>query len=276
MKLLAIDIGNTNVTFGVFDEEELMGTWSASTVATATSDELALQATGLLALGNERLEEVEAVAVASVVPRLTETVQQMFDWHMGVAPYVLDARSLAGALEIRIERPTEAGADRLANALAVRREMETPAIVVDLGTSTNFDVVSADGAYVGGAIAPGLGLSLEALASRAAKLPPIAPRRPARAIGTTTEQAMQSGAVIGYMGLVSGILATIRDELLAPPATARGVTVVATGGYAREPWVREMADIDRIDHHLTLRGIRYAWEAWQATARQSAREEVAG
>ena len=133
--------------------------------------------------------------------------------------------------------------------------------MIDLGTSTNFDLVDADGAYIGGAIAPGMGLSLEALVGRASKLPRIELRRPPSAIGANTVHAMQSGAVLGYIGLVSGLLTALRGELVERSPAGSRVTVVATGGYTHQPWLREVPGIDAVEPDLTLRGIRYAWQA---------------
>jgi type III pantothenate kinase len=275
MKLLAADIGNTNLTFGLFEAERLVGSWRATTRSTATADELAAQLSELLALDGHRLDELGAVAIASVVPPVTATLERLVRERLAIEPITVDAATLAGVLEIRIDRPAEAGADRLANALAARIEVGGPAIVVDLGTSTNFDIVSHDGAYIGGAIAPGMGLSLEALAGRASKLPRIELRRPPSAIGANTVHAMQSGAVLGYIGLVSGLLTALRGELLErSPANAR-VTVVATGGYTFEPWLAEVPGIDAIEPDLTLRGIRYAWEASTRGAPTPAQEEHA-
>ena len=259
MHLLAADIGNTNVSIGLFEDERMVHSWRAITRATATPDEVAATLSGLLALDGHRLDELDAVAIASVVPPLTETWERLVDERVGVAPWIVDAASLEGVLEIRIDRPAEAGADRLANALAARIERGGPAIVIDLGTSTNFDVIDAEGAYIGGAIAPGLGLSLEALVGRASKLPRIELRRPPSAIGANTIHAMQSGTVLGYIGLVSGLLTALRGELVErSPAGAR-VTVIATGGYTHQPWLREVPGVDAVEPDLTLRGIRYAW-----------------
>ncbi len=227
--------------------------------------------TGLLALDAHRLDELDAVAIASVVPPLTETWERLATERIGVDPAILDASTLEGILEIRIDRASEAGADRLANALAARIEFGGPAIVIDLGTSTNFDLIDADGAYIGGAIAPGMGLSLEALVGRASKLPRIELRRPPSAIGTNTVHAMQSGAVLGYIGLVSGLLTALRTELAErSPADSR-VTVIATGGYTHQPWLREVSGIDVVEPDLTLRGIGYAWSALRDRERTSAR-----
>jgi type III pantothenate kinase len=275
MQLLAADIGNTNLTLGLFDGERLAGAWRATTRASATADELAAQMADLLALDDHRLGDVGAVAIASVVPPVTATMERLARERIGVDPLIVDAAALRGTLEIRIDRPAEAGADRLANALAARTEFGGPAIVVDLGTSTNFDLVSHDGAYIGGAIAPGMGLSLEALVGRASKLPRIELRRPPRAIGANTIHAMQSGAVLGYIGLVSGLVTALRGELAEQsPADAR-VTVIATGGYTFEPWLLEVPGIDAIEPDLTLRGIRYAWEAARTAAPAQRGEEHA-
>ncbi len=261
MKLLAADIGNTNVTMGLFEDDRLVRSWRTITRANATPDEVAATLTGLLALDAHQLNELDAVALASVVPPLTETWERLVIERIGVEPTIVDAVSLEGTLTIRIDRPAEAGADRLANALAARVEFGGPAIVVDLGTSTNFDLVDADGAYIGGAIAPGMGLSLEALVGRASKLPRIELRRPPSAIGTNTVHAMQSGTVLGYIGLVSGLLTALRGELVERSPSGARVTVIATGGYTHQPWLRDVPGIDAVEPDLTLRGIRYAWQA---------------
>ena len=157
MKLLAADIGNTNVTIGLFEDDRLARSWRAITRANATADEVAAMLSGLLALDAHRLDELDALALASVVPPLTETWERLAAERIGVEPAIVDAAALDGILDIRIDRPAEAGADRLANALAVRTEFGGPAIVIDLGTSTNFDLVDADGAYIGGPSPPAWG-----------------------------------------------------------------------------------------------------------------------
>jgi type III pantothenate kinase len=261
VKLLAADIGNTNTSIGLFDDDRLGRSWRAISRATATPDEVASMLSGLLALDGHRLDEMDAVAVASVVPPLTETWERLVTERIGLEPAFVDASTLDGILEIRIDRPAEAGADRLANALAARNEVGGPAIVVDLGTSTNFDLVDANGAYIGGAIAPGMGLSLEALVGRASKLPRIELRRPPSAIGANTIHAMQSGVVLGYIGLVSGLLTALRGELVERSPSGSRVTVLATGGHIHQPWIHEVPGIDAFEPDLTLRGIRYAWMA---------------
>jgi type III pantothenate kinase len=258
--LLALDIGNTNVTMGLFRDAELAGSWRATTRAGATADEAATMVEGLLGLDGRALNELDAVAIASVVPPLTDSFSAFVRERLRVEPLIIDAAALDGILAVQIDRPAEAGADRLCNALAAATEFGGPAIVIDLGTSTNFDVVDSGGAYIGGAIAPGLGLSLEALVGRASKLPRIPLRRPARAIGSNTIHAMQSGTVLGYIGLVSGLLTSLRGELIERSPDNSRVTVIATGGYTQQPWLHDVPGIDHIEPDLTLRGIRYAWE----------------
>jgi type III pantothenate kinase len=264
VKLLAADVGNTNITLGLFTDGELIGSWRSTAHATATPDEVATMTAGMLALDGHGLDEVQAVALASVVPPLTDTFERFVRTRIGLEPIMIDAASLVGTLKIEIDRPAEAGADRLCNALAARTEFGGPAIVIDLGTSTNFDLLSAEGAYIGGAIAPGLGLSLEALVGYASKLPRIELRRPPHAIGSNTIHAMQSGTVLGYIGLVSGLLTALRGELLERSPAEGRVTVIATGGYTHEPWLRDVPGIDAIEPDLTLRGIRYGYEAIRA------------
>ena len=254
--LLAADIGNTNVSIGLFEDERMVHSWRAITRATATPDEVASALSGLLALDGHRLDELDAVAIASVVPPLSETWERLIDERVGVEPWILDAGSLEGVLDIRIDRPSEAGADRLANALAARIEHGGPAIVIDLGTSTNFDLVDADGAYIGGAIAPGLGLSLEALVGRASKLPRIELRRPPSAIGANTIHAMQSGTVLGYQALTNGLLRRLRTELAGHDGLEpRDVRAILTGGLSAAPWATSIEDVDAIDPDLTLKGL---------------------
>jgi type III pantothenate kinase len=264
VKLLAADVGNTNITLGLFTDGELAGSWRATTHAGATPDEIAAITAELLGLDGHRLDELEAVALASVVPPLTSTFERFIRTRIGLEPIIVDASSLAGTLAIEIDRPAEAGADRLCNALAARTEFGGPAIVIDVGTSTNFDLLSAEGAYIGGAIAPGLGLSLEALVGYASKLPRIELRRPPHANGSNTIEAMQSGTVLGYIGLVSGLLTALRGELVERSPKESRVTVIATGGYTHEPWLEDVPGIDAIEPDLTLRGIRYAYESIHA------------
>jgi type III pantothenate kinase len=235
--LLALDIGNTNVTLGLVHGETIMAARRAATKAASTPDELEVLIDNLLRLDGASLADVTGISLASVVPTLTGVAASH-----GRAP----RRAADGCrpgnmpMPIRVQRPTEVGADRLVNAVAVARLYGTPAIVVDFGTATTFDCVSRDGAYVGGAITPGLELGLEALASRTARLPRIELQEPPKAIGTDTVSAMQSGVVLGYRALTLGLLESIRTELArtekVDPAT---IQVVLTGGSPKAPWARK-------------------------------------
>ena len=193
--LLAIDIGNTNITIGLFRAGVLTATRRAATQASATADELELLLDGLLRLDDASFADVSAIACASVVPALTDAVETIATQRD--RPLVV-ATAGTVPLAVRVDRPQEAGADRLVNALAAARLYGTPAVIVDFGTATTLDCVASDGAYVGGAIAPGLELGLEALAARTAKLPRIELRTPDRAIGRDTVSAMQSGTIFGH------------------------------------------------------------------------------
>jgi type III pantothenate kinase len=251
--LLTIDIGNSNITIGCFRNGSLVARRRAATAAQATADELELLLEGLLRLDDAAFADISAIACASVVPNLTAALEAIAERRERP---LLVAGAGTVPLPIRVDRPSEVGADRLVNALAAGRLHGTPAVVVDFGTATTFDCVAADGAYVGGAIAPGLELGLEALAARTAKLPRIELRTPDRAIGRDTVSAMQSGTVFGYQALATGLLARIRREL----ADASGVRpdeihAILTGGLSNAPWASALEGIDAIDPDLTLKGL---------------------
>jgi type III pantothenate kinase len=251
--LLALDIGNSNVTAGLFRAGALLGTRRAATNQRATADELELLLGGLLALDGLAMGDVAAISLASVVPSLTAAVEAVAD-RRGQTLIVAGAGTVPVA--IRVERPDEVGADRLVNVLAASRLYGTPAVVMDLGTATTLECIAADGAYVGGAIAPGLELGMEALAARTAKLPRIELRTPDRAIGRTTLQQMQSGTVFGYQALANGLLERVRDELAEMTGVAAAsVTTILTGGLSAAPWARALRGIDAIDPDLTLKGL---------------------
>jgi type III pantothenate kinase len=251
--LLAIDIGNTNITTGLFRAGVLISTRRAVTNGRATADEVELLLDALLRLDGVSIADLDALALASVVPALTGAVESIADRHD--RPLLV---AMAGTvpLAIRVDRPSEVGADRLVNALAAARLYGTPAVVVDFGTATTLDCVASDGAYVGGAIAPGLELGLEALAARTAKLPRIELRAPNQAIGRDTVTAMQAGTVFGYQALASGLLARVRSELAdANNVAAANVRAILTGGLSTAPWASDLAGIDVIDPDLTLKGL---------------------
>jgi type III pantothenate kinase len=199
------------------------------------------------------LADVDAIALASVVPHLTVAVERFAERR---AVRCVTATAGSVPLAIRVDRPDDVGADRLVNALAAARLYGTPAVVVDFGTATTLDCVAADGAYVGGAIAPGLELGLEALARRTAKLPRIELVAPDRAIGRNTVQAMQAGTIFGYQALAAGLLERVRIELAdANGVESSAVKAILTGGLSAAPWVRSLRGIDAIDPELTLKGL---------------------
>jgi len=251
--LLAIDIGNSSLTIGWFRNAVLAGTRRAATNPRASADELEVLLDGLLRLDDASFADVSAMACASVVPALTarlEVVAARRDRPL------LNAAVGTVPLPVRVDRPAEVGADRLVNALAAARLHGKPAVVADFGTATTFDCVALDGAYVGGAIAPGLELGLDALAARTAKLPRIELRTPDRTIGRDTVSAMQAGTIFGYQALATGLLARIRRELAADSGVAvEEVRTILTGGLSAAPWAAAIEGVDVIDPDLTLKGL---------------------
>jgi type III pantothenate kinase len=255
--LLALDIGNTNVTLGLVHGETIMASRRAATRAASTADELELLLDGLLHLDGASLADVTGISLACVVPALTGVATSMAE-RRGLPLVIATAGNMP--MPIRTQRPTEVGADRLVNGLAVARLYGTPAIVVDFGTATTFDCIARDGAYVGGAITPGLELGLEALASRTARLPRIELVEPPKAIGTDTVSAMQSGIVLGYRALTLGLIERIKAELArAEKIDGSKIQVVLTGGLSAGPWARELPGVDAIDPELTLKGLAILW-----------------
>lgn len=251
--LLALDIGNTNTTLGLFRAGAMVATRRAATNARASDDEFEASLDALLRLDDASLVDVTWIVAASVVPAVSASVEIVAARRE--RPLLL-ATAGTVPIAIRVDRPAEVGADRLVNALAAQRAYGTPAVVVDFGTATTFDCVAGDGAYVGGAIAPGLELGLEALAARTAKLPRIELRAPDRAIGRDTVSAMQSGTIFGYQALAAGLLARIRVELADANGVAPGdVKAILTGGLSRAPWARGLDGVDAIDPDLTLKGL---------------------
>lgn len=251
--LLAIDVGNTNVTLGIVERGSLVATRRLTTNRAATPDETERDLADMLALDGRSLEDVRSIALASVVPAQTAACESIAR-RRGIALLVATAGVVP--LAVRVDRPAEVGADRLVNALAATRLYGVPAVVVDFGTATTLDCVGPDGAYLGGAIAPGLELGLEALAARTAKLPRIELRTPDRAIGRDTVSAMQAGTVFGYQSLTTGLLARIRQELAESTGVAVGdVRAILTGGLSAAPWARDLPGVDAIDPDLTLKGL---------------------
>lgn len=250
--LLAIDIGNTDITLGVFEDDTLHATWHMATVIHRTADEYATVLLSLLKHESIAESDIEAVALCSVVPPVVATFEEMVQRYFHVSPLVIGIGVKTG-VHIRMDFPKEVGADRIVNAAAAHHLYDGPIIITDLGTATTFDAVSKEGDYLGGAIAPGIAMAAEALSRRTAMLPRVELVHPRQAIGTNTFTAMQSGLYFGYVGLIEGILARIQPEL------GGNAKVVATGGYA-ELFAQEANLFDVVNLNLTLTGLRLIYQ----------------
>jgi len=250
--LLTIDIGNTNITLGTYIDADLGPRWRLATNHDRMPDEYGLQFLAMLSHAGLKLSDLHGICMASVVPPLTGKVVSACRQYLAHDPLVVDAGVKTG-VRVRAEEPRAVGADRIVDAAAVQRLYGGPACVVDFGTATTFDAISREGDYLGGAIAPGIGIAAEALFLRAAKLPRVDLQRPPAAIGRNTTHAMQSGLLFGYVALVEGMVQRFRDEL------GRDTKVIATGGLA-EIIAAETNVIEIIAPWLTLEGLRIIWE----------------
>lgn len=251
-KLLAIDIGNTKIVIGLWERENLVSHWCISTQHNRTPDEYAILILSFFSQAHYSPQEVEGIVISSVVPPLTLTFEEISQRYFHLSPLVVRAGVKTG-VRIRYDNPREVGADRVANAAAVFRLYGGPACVVDFSTATIFDAISREGDYLGGAIAPGIAISAEALFLHAAKLPRVELERPPKAIGTNVAHSIQSGLIFGYAGLVEGMVARFREEL------GPDMKVIATGAYA--PLIaKETKVIQIIDPWLTLKGLRIIYE----------------
>ena len=250
--LLAIDVGNTNIVFGLFDGEKIVHQFRAESSRGRTSDEYAVVVRQLLAMQGVKPEDVHAVIIASVVPALTEPMLALVRRAFGKEALVVGPGIKSG-MAILYENPREVGADRIVNAVAAYERFKGPLIVVDFGTATTFDCVSAKGEYLGGVIAPGIQISADALFARAAKLPRVEIAKPPKVVGRNTQHSMQSGIVFGYVALVDGLVDRLVEELGGTH------TVVATGGLA--PLIAPMSrTIKHVEEELTLVGLRILYE----------------
>lgn len=250
--LLCLDIGNTNIKAGVFDGESLIAHWRFSTQRHRLADEYAALFMNLFALHNIRPREIRGCAIACVVPPLRAVFEEMIRHYLGVEPLMVGPGIKTG-IRLMVENPREVGADRVANAVATFRLYGGPAIAIAFGTATVFDVISREGEYLGGAIAPGILVAAEALVTSAAQLYQVELIRPPRAIGRNTIQAMQSGLILGFASMVEGMIQRIQAELEEP------ARVIATGGLA-DIIAREVRAIQVVDPHLTLHGLRFLFE----------------
>ena len=250
--LLVIDIGNTNLTLGLYQADKLGPHWRLATDHARMPDEYGLQLLGLLEHASQAVGELTGVCLASVVPHLTQRVVHACQQYLNQAPLVVDTGVKTG-VRIRYEDPRAVGADRVADAVAALRLYGGPACIVDFGTATTFNALTKDGEYLGGAITAGIGLASEALFTHAAKLQQIDLQRPPSVIGRNTVHAMQSGLLFGYVSMAEGMVARFRKEL------GTDMKVIATGGHA-ELVARETKVIDILAPSLTLDGLRIIWE----------------
>lgn len=255
--LLAIDSGNTNVVFAVFDDQgEMRGEWRSATNVNRTADELWVWLTHLLQLAEIKRTDIDAAIIATVVPATLFNLKSLCRKYFHVDPLIVGEPEVELGIGILMDHPDEVGADRLVNAVAANERYGGPLIVIDFGTATTFDVIDSKGNYCGGVIAPGINLSLEALHQAAAKLPRVAITKPKRVIGKSTVPAMQAGIFWGYVGLIEGLVVRIRKEFAADHGgEGADMQVIATGGLA-PLFVDSSPYINVSDVELTLNGLR--------------------
>jgi type III pantothenate kinase len=273
--LLTLDVGNTNTVLGLyrFASDELITHWRVSTLRTQTADEYGVLFLNLFAMRKVEASEVSAIIISSVVPPLESTLRQVCERYFNLKPMFVEPGIKTG-MPILVDNPTEVGADRLVNSVAAFARYGGPCVVVDFGTATTFDMVSAKGEYLGGAIAPGLAISAEALFARAARLSRVDVKKPAKVVGTNTVAAVQSGLYYGYIGLVDGILERIVNETRSPELPAP--KVIATGGLAHLI-VDDSKFIETVDDMLTLEGLRLIYERNRVVkVKHSSHSEAAG
>lgn len=248
--ILVVDLGNTNIVLGVYSGDELVSSWRLATARDRTADEYGILARQFVA--DSIQSSLDGVIVASVVPPLNTAMTVMIQKYFGVDPLFVEPGVKTG-IAIHVDNPLEVGADRIVNCAAAHHVWGGPTVIVDFGTATTFDVVTANAEYVGGVIAPGLNISAEALFARAARLPRVDIRQPEHVVGTNTVVNMQSGIYYGYLGLVDGILSRIRREV-------NGIQrVVATGGLATL-FEGESEHIDEVDPELTMKGLKLIYD----------------
>jgi type III pantothenate kinase len=250
--LLALDVGNTNVTIGAFDGERLAGRWRLRTIREQTADEWGILIRNLFSLSSLELSKVDGVILSSVVPAVDQPLESMAERYFN-RKIVFVSNTLDLGIRIRYDNPREVGADRLANSVAALRTYGGPVVVVDLGTTINFDIVSKDGVFLGGVICPGIGMSISGLFARTARLPMVDFREPEKLIGSNTVGSITSGLYYGFVGMIDGILERLAVEL------GSGMKAVATGGQGHMI-VRSSRWVKVYDEDLTLEGLRYIWE----------------
>lgn len=250
--LLAIDIGNTNTSLGVFEGEKLIAHWRMATVHDRTADEIGVLARQMFTLAGIDFQKITAVIIASVVPPLNSSFQKMSEKYFGHSTIFVDGKLDLG-LKILYNPPSDVGADRIVDAVAAMEKYGTPCIVVDFGTATTFDAINENGEYLGGIITPGIAILSDALSLRTAKLPRVEIKKPEKVIGDSTVGSIQSGLYYGYAGLVDGILRRMITEM------GEDARIIATGGLA--PLIAEISElIETVDEDLMLEGLRLIYE----------------
>lgn len=249
--LLVIDIGNSNIVLGVFEKENLNHSWRVATQKDRTADEYGVLCRHLFELSSISSESIDGIAICSVVPPVNERLEEMARKYFDLEPFFVEPAS-QNLIAIHYNPPSDVGADRIVNAVAAYQMFGGPAIVLDFGTATTFDAISKKGEYLGGIIAPGVGISAEALFARTAKLPRVEFKRPPRIIGNSTVTSVQAGIYLGYVSLVEGVLRRMKVEL--PDAR-----VTVTGGLARLI-SQDLSGIDSVEEHLTLYGLKIFYE----------------
>jgi len=272
--LLTLDVGNSNTVLGLYrlNSDELVTSWRISTLRAQTIDEYGVLLLNLFSMRKIEATEVSSIIISSVVPPLDSTLRQVCEQYFNLKAMFVEPGIKTG-MPILVDNPAELGADRLVNGVAAFARYGGPCIVVDFGTATTFDVISAKGEYIGGVIAPGLAISAEALFARAAKLSRVDVKKPSKVVGTNTVAHIQSGLYYGYIGLVDGILERILNETRHPDTPAP--KIIATGGLARLI-VDDSRFIDTIDEMLTLDGLRLIYERNRVAKVKHSHSEAAG